>query len=131
LSSQFNRLGTRLLCFGSDRLVVYDLPTLQHPTNGNMNEIVLNAPEPISKRTYACCFMGIDDEMVISGSDAVNLFIWSLPDAKGQNHTVDLPLRVLTEHDNFIYCVRYSNESSSIISCDEGGVIKLWTAHLR
>ena len=131
LSSQFNRLGTRLLCFGSDRLVVYDLPTLQHPTNGNMNEIVLNAPDLISKRrasaTYACCFMGIDDEMVISGSDAGNLFIWSLPDAKGQNHTVDLPLRVLTEHDNFIYCVRYSNESSSIISCDAGGVIKLWS----
>ena len=128
-SSQFNRLGTRLLCLGADpKLVVYDLPTMQQPSIGN-GKVVLNALgfdiEEIG--LSACCFMGFDDEMAIYVSAAGNFFIWTLPDAKGQNHTVDLPLRVLTGHENAINCVRYSNELSSIISCDECGVIKLWT----
>ena len=132
MSSQFNRLGTRLLCFGSDRLVVYDLPTLQHPTNGNMNEMVLVAPDFIRAGTEACCFIGIEDQMVLSGAENNQLYIWSLLGTpKRHQCTVDQPLCILTGHENNINCFRYSSEIAASITCDRDGVIKLWTSKLR
>lgn len=79
----------------------------------------------------SCCFAGIDDELVIAASDDDNLNIWSLPDSKGQDCQVNQPLRVLTtgRHDEgFINCIRYSSNSSTIISSHGDGVIQLWTS---
>jgi len=132
-SFQFNRLGTRLLCSGADPdLVVCDLPTLQHPTNGNMNEMVLVAPDFIRAGTEACCFIGIEDQMVLSGAENNQLYIWSLLGTpKRHKCTVDQPLCILTGHENNINCVRYSSEIAASITCDRDGVIKLWTSKLR
>ena len=74
----------------------------------------------------AYCFMDIDDELVVSGSDDNVLYIWLLPDEyNGQTCTVDQLLRVLTGHKDTITCARYNSEASALISCDLDGVIKL------
>ena len=84
--ARFSRSGTRLLCSRLDpELVVYDLPTLQYPTNDGTGKVVLSAPgfDDGDIGVTACClFMGIDDEMVISGSKDDNLYIRSLLEAK-------------------------------------------------
>ena len=83
--ARFSRSGTRLLCSRLDpELVVYDLPTLQYPTNDGTGKVVLSAPgfDDGEIGVKACCFMGIDDEMVISGLKDDNWYIWSLLEAK-------------------------------------------------
>ena len=117
-----------MLCSGTNPdLVVHDLPTLQHLSSSTWKVELEASDFDYDDGSDGSCFMGIDDELVIAGSTDKNLYIWSLPDAKGQNCAVDQPLCVLPGHEDVINCVRYSNESSSIISCDEGGVIKLWS----
>ena len=70
-----------LVCFVAGKLVVYDLPTLHHPTNDGIVEIALNAPDLNNEdvKSDACCFTGTDSDLVISGSDDGKLYIWSLP----------------------------------------------------
>ena len=130
IGAKFDSSGKRLLCSQQEisQLVVYDLPTLQHPiVNGN---IVLTAPD-FSRKYWMdpIVFAGLNDELVVSASDKKNeLMIWALPDGRcQQDRTVDQSLQVLQGHNNVICSVGYSNEGSAIISGDADGIIKLWT----
>ena len=126
---RFNGSGSRLLCYeAGSRLIVYDLSTKEQLAG--TGKMKLKAADFINENilSHICCFAGMDDEMVISGSDNDNLYIWSLPDPKGQDCQVNRPLRVLTGHQDTINCVRYSSEKSAFISSDYAGVIKLWTS---
>ena len=75
----------------------------------------------------ACCFAGVDDELVISASNDDSLLIWSLPESQDQNMTVDRSLCVLIGHEETIRSVRSSPDKLTFISCDDAGIIKLWT----
>ena len=127
LNAKFDSSGKRLLCLQRTQLVVYDLPTLQHPiVNGN---VVLMAPGFSAKFWIDSVFAGLNDELVVAASDENNeLMIWALPEGRSQqNRTVDQPLQFLQGHNGPISNVRYSNEASAIVSCDVDGVITLWT----
>ena len=132
-SVRFNGSGSRLLCFEDDepsQLVVYDLPMIHQPTA--TGKVLLKDPNmTMSNVGYdACCFGGLEDELVISASENNSLFIWSLPDEnRGLDCTVNRSLRVLAGHGSCINCMRCSSDKSAIVSCDDEGVIKLWTSH--
>ena len=127
-SARFNSSGTRLLCSESDsQLVVYDFPSWQQPFKTGKTLLKASDYGNDNWTMYdVSCFAGIDDELVISGSDDCNMYIWSLPDPKGQQCSVDQPLCVLCGHEKVINCVRCSRDNSTLISCDDSGVIKLW-----
>ena len=74
-----------------------------------------------------CCFAGIKTIWSSLGlDDDKQLYIWALPDPKGQNCSVNQPLVVLSGHKDSVNCIRCSNDKSILISCDEAGLIRLW-----
>ena len=78
----------------------------------------------------SCCFAGIDDELVISVSHDLNLYIWSLPNEQTHSsQSVDHSFCVLRGHKMAVNCVRYSKADVAVVSCDNDGIIKLWTAN--
>jgi len=72
------------------------------------------------------CFAGDDDELVVSQSTNLSLFIWSVPDGQG-DRTIDQPLLFLPGHQYAVKDLRYSKITSTLASGDHGGVIKLWS----
>ena len=124
-----------MLCFEDGdtiaQSVVYDLPTRSQPVAAG--KVVLMDPDFNSDDEIgsdSCCFAGSEDDSVISGCGNGKLFIWSLPE-RGLDCTVNRSLRVLLGHRGTIRCIRYSDENSSIISCSDDGIIKLWTSTTR
>ena len=74
-----------------------------------------------------CYFSGIKTIWSSLGlDDDKQLYIWALPDPKGQNCSVNQPLVVLSGHKDSVNCIRCSNDKSILISCDEAGLIRLW-----
>jgi len=135
LSSRFNGLGNRLLCFEKNdvclQLTVYDFPT-RHRSFAT-GKVVLMDPADFSYEAVgwdACCFAGLEDDLVISGSTDKRLFVWSLPDGnRGMDCTVTRSLRVLDGlHAGIIRSVRCSSDKTAIVSGADEGVIKLWTS---
>ena len=127
VNAKFDSSVKRLLCLQRKQLVVYDLPTLQHPiVNRNVIPTAPNFSAKIGTDPFG--FAGLNDDLVISASDNNGLMIWASPDGRHQqDQTVDQPIQVLQGHNHFIRNVRYSNEASAIVSCDADGIIKLWT----
>ena len=129
--ARFNQSGTQLLCSGLDpQLTVYDLPSL-----GNQSSFAATGKVTLGDLDFsneavsydACCFAGINDELVVSGSGDHNLHIWSLPDGKGQDLLLNRSLHILHGHEDIIRCVRSSPDKRTIVSCGDDGTIKLWT----
>ena len=128
-SARFYGSGTRLLCSDRDSsLVVYDFPTWQQPIQ--TGKTILQAPGLSNEEVTmydVCYFSGIKTIWSSLGlDDDKQLYIWSLPDPKGQNCSVNQPLVVLSGHKDSVNCIRCSNDKSILISCDEAGLIKLW-----
>ena len=79
----------------------------------------------------ACCYAGLEDDLVIAGSANGDLFVWSLPDENAFviDCTINRSFHVLRNgHGDFIRSIRCSNDKSAIVSCAEDEVIKLWTS---
>ena len=128
--ARFNGSGTRLLCIewnSAAQLAVYKLRNNQQQPPDN-EKMLLRAKDftcCLYVGTKDCCFAGTDDELAISTSDDNKLLICSLL-AETEHTIVGQSLKILQGHTNFLNCVRYSNEQSTIASCDSDGVIKLW-----
>ena len=83
--------------------------------------------EDISADGY--CFAGLEDDLVITVADNGSMFVWSLPDGRGRDCTINRSLQTFGNgHEGLIHCIRCSNDKSSIVSSGKDGVIKLWTA---
>ena len=128
-SCRFDSKGTRLLCSQLGQpLISYDLATPQRPvTTGNtqfkakgygMDSIYSRSP---------CCFAGVDDELVVGASDDRNIYIWLAQNGEGQR-TNNTPIQILRGHHDMIRSVRYNVHNGLFASCDDEGVVKLWSS---
>ena len=130
LSARFDGKGSRLLCKPRNDLpVVYNILTDQEQPVANRvtEKMHLTAPgfSTIRGRSNNC-FAGDDDELVAASSSDHRLFIWSVPEGRG-DRTIDQALLTLSGHLEVIGTVRYCKATSTLASGDEGGIIKLWT----
>ena len=135
-SARFNGEGSRLLCSPYSNLpVIYNVPTEQQqqqkpaPADSVTGMVELTAPGySVAKSEHSSnCFAGDDDELVVASSSDHRLFIWSVPDGRG-DRTIDQSLLSLTGHQHEIHAVRYCKSTSTLASGDNAGVIKLWTS---
>ena len=125
-SARFDVKGSRLLCMsGGGHPIVYNTQS----ANAARENVQLSAPG-YSVGSYGrsnSCFAGDDDELVVAPSATDNnLFIWSVPEGRG-DRTIDQSLLSLTGHQHHLNQVRYCKATSTVASGDAGGVIKLWT----
>ena len=106
--------------------VVYNVPPeKQQRANVVIDRGQLTAPGySVSNRG---CFAGGDDELVVAlSSNNHNLFIWSVPEGRGDRN-IGQSLLSLSGHQHAVINVRYSKVTSRLASGDDGGIIKLWT----
>ena len=118
-SARFDGNGSRLLCRLHEENVVYNVPA------SSTDMVQLKAPGYCVYSNHGC-FAGDDDELVVSQSTNLSLFIWSVPDGQG-DRTIDQPLLLLPGHQYAVRDLRYSKITSTLASGDHGGVIKLWS----
>ena len=112
---------------------VYNVPSVAQqqpaPADAVTDKVELTAPTysvAINGRSINC-FAGDDDELVVAPSSDNNLFIWSVPEGRGDDRTIDQSLLSLTGHQHRICNMRYCKSTSTLASGDFGGVVKLWT----
>ncbi len=130
LSARFDGKGNRLLCEPNVGLpVVYNVRTDQQQPAANevTDKVQLTAPGYSVAGRYTNCFAGVDDELVVANSSDHRLFIWSVPEGRG-DRTIDQSLLSLTGHQRAVKAVRYCKATSTLASGDYAGVIKLWTS---
>ena len=119
-----------MLCWlGRDIHVVFNVPTEQQQrpaTDGVTDKVQLTAPGYSTENGNSnCCFAGDDDELVVASSSDRNMYIWSVPEGRG-DQTINQSLLSLTGHPYFINHVRYCKATSTLASISFGA-IKLWT----
>ena len=74
----------------------------------------------------AYSFAGLEDDLVLGGSEDGDMFIWLLPNGSGRDCTINRSLQIFRNgRDGRIHCVRCSNDKSTIVSSGGDGVIKL------
>ena len=146
---RYNGKGTRLLCRENRQIVINDIPigyskTQTRDTAGDdgassvgFNKVRLTtlaaqqAADDVlffdgPPRTSANCFAGKDDELVAASATDGKIYMWSVPDGRGER-TIDQPLLVL-DGSRYTRCVRYSPQNCALASCGPySTVIKLWT----
>ena len=99
-SARFNGEGSSLLCSPYSNLpVIYNVPTEQQqqqkpaPADSVTGLVELTAPGySVAKSEHSSnCFAGDDDELVVASSSDHRLFIWSVPEGRG-DRTIDQSL---------------------------------------
>ena len=113
---------------------IYDIPIDGQQPN-EAGKLTLKTSTAISNGNYlmsrnGCCFAGKDDELVAAGGSNGKIYIWSVPDDRGER-TIDRPLVVLNPgYKNRISSLRFSPQNCALASCgmDQNDLIKLWTA---
>ncbi|XP_001358955.5 DDB1- and CUL4-associated factor 5 [Drosophila pseudoobscura] len=98
-----------------------------------------NSPEPLgtfyhdeyfnSCTMKSCSFAGPQDEMVVSGSDNFNMFIWRMDgvDLEEKNQWIDTPPIILTGHRSVVNQVRFNRQRCLLASSGVEKIIKLWS----
>ena len=134
-SARFNGEGSRLLCNRESKLpVVYNVTTVAQqqqkpaPADSVTGMVELTAPGySVASVRSSNCFAGDNDELVVGSSSDHRLFIWSVPEGRG-DRIIDQSLLSLTGHQHEIHAVRYCKSTSTLASGDNACVIKLWTS---
>ncbi|EDV91497.1 GH17476 [Drosophila grimshawi] len=77
----------------------------------------------------SCTFAGPQDELVVSGSDNFNMFIWRLDgvDLEKKNQWIDTTPVILTGHRSIVNQVRYNRQRCLLASSGVEKIIKLWS----
>ncbi|XP_017122822.1 DDB1- and CUL4-associated factor 5 [Drosophila elegans] len=77
----------------------------------------------------SCTFAGPQDELVVSGSDNFNMFIWRLDgvDLEEKNQWMETPPVILTGHRSIVNQVRYNRQRCLLASSGVEKIIKLWS----
>jgi len=89
-----------------------------------------NFPCFLSPRKIPVCFAGKDDERVAAGVPDDKIYIWSLPDGRGERN-IDQPRVILQGHDKRIVSLQFSPQNCALASCGLDGDLqesfKVWT----
>ncbi|XP_041674142.1 DDB1- and CUL4-associated factor 5 [Drosophila eugracilis] len=97
------------------------------------------APEPVATFYHdeyfnsctmkSCTFAGPQDELVVSGSDNFNMFIWRLDgvDLEEKHQWIETPPVILTGHRSIVNQVRYNRQRCLFASSGVEKIIKLWS----
>ncbi|XP_037707324.1 DDB1- and CUL4-associated factor 5 [Drosophila subpulchrella] len=97
------------------------------------------APEPVATFYHdeyfnsctmkSCTFAGPQDELVVSGSDNFNMFIWRLDgvDLEEKNQWMETQPVILTGHRSIVNQVRYNRQRCLLASSGVEKIIKLWS----
>ena len=72
------------------------------------------------------CFAGQDDDLIVSASTDLNLYIWYLPESRENDISVNESLLELRGHAGKVYDVRYDPCNDVLASAGREKVIKLW-----
>jgi len=133
---RYNEKGTRLLCRENRQLAIYDIPSgsncsvgnkvrLTTPTAQNDKNLLFDSGP--HTRTSANCFVGSrDDEMVAASASDGKVYIWSVPDGRGER-TIDQPLLTF-DGSRYTTCLRFSPQNCALVSCGSySTLIKVWT----
>lgn len=97
------------------------------------------SPEPICQFYHpdyynsctmkSCTFAGEDDELVLSGSDDFNLYVWRVSDADLEltDQWIESTQMVLYGHRSIVNQVRYNREKCILASSGVEKIVKLWS----
>jgi len=136
-SVKYNGKGTRLLCSEDNWVVIHDIPIDgQQPSDAGKLKLKV-ATESGSNFTYhvepkkiPVCFAGKDDELVAAGVPDGKIYIWFVPDGRGQR-AIYKPLFVIEGHGKRIQSLQFSPQNCALASCAiDDGVhysFKVWT----
>ncbi|XP_030369657.1 DDB1- and CUL4-associated factor 5 [Scaptodrosophila lebanonensis] len=77
----------------------------------------------------SCTFAGPEDELVVSGSDNFNMFIWRLDgvDMEQKDQWIDTAPIILSGHRSIVNQVRYNRQRCLLASSGVEKIIKLWS----
>ena len=120
-----------MLCSPYSKLpVVYNVPNEQQkqPASNRVTDkvqLTANGYSVAKSEHSSSCFAGDNDELAVASSSDHRLFIWSVPEGRG-DQTINQSLLSLTGHPYFINHVRYCKATSTLASISFGA-IKLWT----
>lgn len=124
MSVRFNTHGTQVLALRRR------LPPILYNTLSQDAVCQFYHPDYYNSCTMkSCCFAGVNDEYVISGSDDFNLYMWRVNDAdcKKKNQWIDSHHMVLYGHRSIVNQVRYNPQRCLIASSGVEKVIKIFS----
>ncbi|KAL9899452.1 uncharacterized protein ACN427_007126 isoform 1-T6 [Glossina fuscipes fuscipes] len=77
----------------------------------------------------SCTFAGEDDELVLSGSDDFNLYVWRLSDIdlEKTDQWVETAQMVLFGHRSIVNQVRYNRQKCLLASSGVEKIVKIWS----
>ncbi|KAH8267336.1 hypothetical protein KR018_011365 [Drosophila ironensis] len=124
MSVRFNCNGTGLLTLHRRLPPILFNPGSPEPVATFYHEEYFN-----SCTMKSCTFAGPQDEMIVSGSDNFNMFVWRVDgvDLEERNQWVDTPPMILAGHRSIVNQVRYNRQRCLLASSGVEKIIKLWS----
>ncbi|KAH8246910.1 hypothetical protein KR032_003074 [Drosophila birchii] len=124
MSVRFNCNGTLLLTLHRRLPPILFSPGSPEPVATFYHDEYFN-----SCTMKSCTFAGPHDELVVSGSDNFNMFIWRMDgvNLEEKNQWVDTPPVILTGHRSIVNQVRYNRQRCLLASSGVEKIIKLWS----
>ena len=121
-----------------NRIVIHDIPIDgQQPSDAGKlglkvaTESGSNFPYYVLPKKIPVCFAGKDDELVAAGVPDGKIYIWSVPDSRGERTIIDQPLFVIEGHGKNIVSLQFSPQNCALASCgldnDAQESFKVWT----
>ncbi|XP_017099827.2 DDB1- and CUL4-associated factor 5 isoform X1 [Drosophila bipectinata] len=124
MSVRFNCNGTLLLTLHRRLPPIIYSPGSPEPVATFYHDEYFN-----SCTMKSCTFAGPQDELVVSGSDNFNMFVWRLDgvEVNERNQWVDTPPIILAGHRSIVNQVRYNRQRCLLASSGVEKIIKLWS----
>ncbi|XP_039492487.1 DDB1- and CUL4-associated factor 5 [Drosophila santomea] len=124
MSVRFNCNGTLLLTLHRRLPPILYSPGSPEPVATFYHDEYFN-----SCTMKSCTFAGPQDELVVSGSDNFNMFIWRLEgvDLDEKNQWMETTPIILAGHRSIVNQVRYNRERCLLASSGVEKIIKLWS----
>ena len=126
------------MCSEENWIVIHDIPIDgQQPSNAGKlglkvaTESGSNFPYYVLPKKIPVCFAGKDDELVAAGVPDGKIYIWSVPDSRGERTIIDQPLFFIEGHGKNTVSLQFSPQNCALASCGLDDEVhesfKVWT----